>query len=126
MTRDIFPGSAGMSVAAFRDLVTAGTVSGAALLLEHVVLWAEPLRLQPPANYVVGTATLGAALTWWCYRHDCCQAIVAFWGIAGIGGAVVTGAYWTRHVVRQLDARAYEAGAVGAPRGALHIVPRPE
>jgi hypothetical protein len=99
----------------------AGTVSGTALLLEHLALWQEPLRLKPPASYVVGTATLGTALTWWTLRQQCPQAAVAFWGIAGMGGAVVTTAYWLRHVVRQLDARAFQAGTVVAPRWTLSL-----
>jgi hypothetical protein len=110
--------SSNFSRAAFHDLLTAGTVSGTALLVEHLALWQEPLRLKPPASYVVGTATLGTALTWWTLRQQCPQAAVAFWGIAGMGGAVVTTAYWLRHVVRQLDDRAFQAGTVAAPRWA--------
>jgi hypothetical protein len=109
------------SRAAFADLLRAGAVGAAALALEHLALWQEPLRLPPPASYVVGTATLGAALTWWCQRQGCAQAAVAFWGIAGVGGTVVSVAYWARHVARQLDARAFHAGIVAAP----HLTPAP-
>lgn len=106
--------SSSFSRAACSDLLAAGAASGTVLLIEHIALWNEPLRLRPPASYVVGTATLGAAFTWWTLRQHCPQAAVAFWGIAGIGGAVVSAAYWARHVVHQLDDRAFRAGTVAA------------
>lgn len=95
-----------------RDAVVAGSATAGMLLVEHVTLWDEPFRLNRPAAYVVGTATLGVGFTAWAIRHRLHQAAIAWWAIAGIGGVVVISAHWVRRVFDAVDERAFAAGQV--------------
>lgn len=75
------------------NAITAGLGGGVLLLIEHYIFQRGENRLEPPITYVLGTATIGGALTWWAQREQKMEAATAFWLIAGLGGAVVTGAY---------------------------------
>lgn len=77
----------------YTDAIIADGAAGALLLIEHYVFQRGERSLKPPTTYILGTATLGAALTWWAQRRDVPHAGLAFWIISGIGGAVTTGAY---------------------------------
>lgn len=84
---------------AFADLRRAagwGLAAGGALVLQHFALWSQAKRFGgfnrwPP--YVVGTATLGAALTGYAWQTRQARAAGAFWVIALFGGVAVVGAY---------------------------------
>ena len=73
-----------------------GLLAAGALTLEHFALWGRArryggFRRYPP--YIVGTATLGAALTGHCVQQGQARAAAAFWLIAVAGGAAVVASY---------------------------------
>lgn len=86
-----------------RPILTAGLVAGATLITEHVLLWhpRPDKRLTREQGYVIGTATLGAAYSWWALSEGEYRAAAAFWTIAAIGGGAVAAAYEVR---RRLEA----------------------
>lgn len=73
--------------------ISAGLGAATALLIEHYAFQRGERKLEPPVTYILGVATLGTAFTWWAQRHDMDEAALAFWAIAGIGGAATTAAY---------------------------------
>ena len=73
--------------------ISAGLGAAAALLIEHYAFQRGERTLKPPITYILGVATLGTAFTWWAQRHDMDEAALAFWAIAGVGGAATTAAY---------------------------------
>lgn len=85
---------------------------GAMLLAEHVALWAFNKHIPPTAAYTLGTATIGLWLTAWCVIIGFAMAAVAFWVIAGVGGATVITCYWVRAVASDSDGLAFWAGSV--------------
>jgi hypothetical protein len=76
-----------------RDTLLAGTAAAAALLVEHYAFRQHEQTIAPPLTYVVGTATLGLAYTWCCFRQQRPDLALAFWQVAGLGGAAVVAAY---------------------------------
>lgn len=89
------------------DILIWATLAGALLLVEHMAFRDRRWRLTRPQSYVVGTATLGLCQTGWALTTGYGVAAIAFWVIAGVGGAVVVGAYWIegRLAAVQSDAR---------------------
>jgi hypothetical protein len=77
-------------------VLAAGTLAGAALALEHVTLYERISRVEA---YTLGTATIGAGLSWYCIATDQVGPALAFWSISGICGAVVAGAYQLRELL---------------------------
>ena len=75
------------------DAFTAGLASAYALLIEHYTFQHGNRSLKPPVTYILGVATLGTAFTWWAQRNNMNGAALAFWAIAGVGGAATTAAY---------------------------------
>lgn len=106
------------------DATLAAASAAGMLLIEHTVLWRPPFRLSRPASYAVGTATLGTAFSAWVLRHPqapAAQAVLAWWGIALSGGAMVVTAYYVRHIVEQIDQLGLTAGMVaGGPHNGNH------
>jgi hypothetical protein len=82
------------------------------LLVEHVTLWPYKCLPHYTARYVLGTAALGLGLTIWATITDRLIAAVAFWAIAGCGGATVIIAYWVRGQLAKHDREAFTAGQV--------------
>lgn len=66
------------------------------LLLEHLLLWDARDRLPLTARYTLGTAAIGAGVTWTAYRRRELLPALTFWCIAGVGGALVVTAHWLR------------------------------
>lgn len=75
------------------DTVLAGAIAAGALLVEHYAFRQAGQTLTPPLTYVVGTATLGLAYTWCCFRQQRPDLALVFWQVAGMGGAAVVAAY---------------------------------
>jgi len=82
-------------------IIAAGAVAGAALTLEHVLLWHKAIRLEREHAYVLGTATLGIAFAAWALPARQYRALAAAFTIATMGGLPVMAAYWLR---RRLEA----------------------
>jgi hypothetical protein len=81
-----------------RDLLLAGAAAASGLLLEHYALRRNGETIAPPLTYVVGTATIGLAFTWYCVRQQRPDLALAFWSLAGMSGAAVVAAYaWDAH-----------------------------
>lgn len=76
-----------------RDTLLAGVAAAGVLLVEHYAFRQPEHPLPPPLTYVVGTATLGLAYTWCCVRQQRPDLALAFWQVAGMGGAAVVAAY---------------------------------
>lgn len=77
----------------YTDAIIAGSAAAVLLIAEHYAFQRGERSLKPPVSYILGTATLGTALTWWAQRRNIPQAGMAFWLISGIGGAATVGAY---------------------------------
>jgi hypothetical protein len=103
----------------FNEALRIGLGTAGMLLLEHVVLWNQPYRLPRPVAYLVGTATLGCGFSAWAWRRYP-DAVIGYWMIAGICGSAVVGAYWIRHVLHELDRRAYVAGRIAGTAKGWH------
>jgi hypothetical protein len=76
-----------------RPTALASAAAAAALAVEHYAFQGGGRTLKPPLTYVVGLATIGVALTWWCQETDHMDAAWAFWTISGVGGAAVMATY---------------------------------
>jgi hypothetical protein len=103
-------------------MATAGALAAGALVAEHAALWGKRWRLSRPAAYALGTATLGTAFVGWAVQQGEYKAAVAWCVIAGMGGAVVTTAYYVRGRVALSDTAAFDTGyqvgyAEGTRRG---------
>lgn len=99
-----------------------GILAAAVLLLEHLLCWGRPWRLTRPQAYTVGTATLSLCFTGWALTTPDVTgeaAAIAWWIIAGTGGAVVSIAYWVRGRLAEVRERSREAGFTAAQAVAL-------
>jgi len=76
-----------------RETFIAGAIAASALLVEHYAFQRDGQVIAPPLTYVVGTATLGLAYTWCCFRAQRSDLALTFWQVAGMGGAAVMAAY---------------------------------
>jgi hypothetical protein len=77
-------------------VVEGATLTSGLLLLEHVILWDTRDRLPLTARYTLGTAAIGAGVTWAAFRRQELLPALTFWCIAGAGGALVVTAHWLR------------------------------
>lgn len=71
-------------------------LSSALLLTGHITLYGRLSRIE---SYAYGTSALGAGLSWYGIRAGQPGAVVAFWALAGIGGATVAGCYKAREIL---------------------------
>lgn len=75
------------------------TIAAALLLVEHVALWAQPWRLDPPWTYVIGVATLFIGWAAWGMTAagpvSPLDAVVNI-SLVSTSGAVVALAYYVR------------------------------
>jgi hypothetical protein len=72
------------------------TLTTLLLAAEHLLLWGMRDRMHITARYTLGTAAIGAGLTWSALRRKDYAGAAAFWTIAGCGGALVVSAHWLR------------------------------
>lgn len=77
-------------------IVEGATVSSSLLILEHLLLWDVRDRLPLTARYTLGTAAIGAGVTWAALRRHDPIAAITFWCVAGAGGALIVSAHWMR------------------------------
>jgi hypothetical protein len=103
-------------------MAAAGALAAGALAAEHMALWQKRWRLSRPAAYALGTATLSTAFIGWCVAEQEYRAATAWCVIAGMGGAVVTTAYYVRGRLARNDTAAFDTGyqvgyAEGTRRG---------
>jgi hypothetical protein len=77
-------------------IAEAGVLSSALLLTGHITLYGRLSRIE---SYAYGTSALGAGLSWYGIRSGQPGAVVAFWALAGIGGATVAGCYKAREIL---------------------------
>lgn len=96
--------------------VLAGFVGGIIIVVLHLLLWKKHWRLQPPAAYIVGTATIGIVLSVWSALLGLIEPIIGFWVIAGFAGAMDVVAYWYR---ARYQAALDEASTQGFKRGQI-------
>ena len=99
------------------------TLSSSLLILEHLLLWDVRDRLPLTARYTLGTAAIGAGVTWTSLRRNDPIAAVAFWAIAGMGGALIVSAHWMRAQSEQPVDRLLRR-ALGGDNGIRRTPPR--
>lgn len=97
------------------SLLMAAVTVAALIVAEHIALWRAPWRLEPPASYIVGMATVGLGMILWGLAVGQVDAAFAFWILTSAAGMADVGAYWVRGRLAALDRRAYRAGQVAGP-----------
>ena len=85
---------------------------GITLIAEHIGLWRMPWRLNRPASYVVGTATIAAWWSVWCLWIGAALFAVALWVLLIGSGVWIVIAYWLRGVLAKKDDAAFNAGSL--------------
>jgi hypothetical protein len=93
-----------MNQTELQDAIVAGLGAAGVLIAEHYVFQRGDNKLEPPVTYVLGVATLGTAFTWWAQRQRRPSAALAFWVVAGVGGAATTAAYLWDMFTERADA----------------------
>ena len=79
------------------EAITEGaTLSSGILLAQHALLWDRRDRLPITARYTLGTAAIGAGVTWTAVRRNDPIAAITFWCVAGAGGMLIISAHWLR------------------------------
>jgi hypothetical protein len=94
------------------SLTLAAAFTAVLILIEHIALWSAPWRLEPPASYIVGTATIGLGVLLYCAQEHRWEAALVFWCVAGAAGATDVAAYWVRARLALRDAVSFQAGQV--------------
>lgn len=113
----------GYHVDEFTPIIISATISTCLLLIEHLVCWfwlpARKLAYGP--RYTLGTLALGLGMVVWGVLTDRLISAVAFFTIAGSGGALVVAAYWLIATWLQeidgVDKRAFLAGTIAKDEG---------
>lgn len=103
-----------------------GFLAAVVLLLEHLLCWGRPWRLTRPQAYTVGVATLGLCFSGWAMTTPGVTgeaAVIAWWVIAAMSGAVISSAYWLRGRMAEIKERSKEAGFTAAQAVALSEEP---
>jgi hypothetical protein len=91
-------------------ILTGSIVALALLFAEHVALWPYQERLHQVARYVIGTATIGIGVTLTAALLNVWLIAIAFWCVAGPGGALIVSLWWARGIdAARIDA-ATDAG----------------
>ena len=96
-------------------LIIWSLVTALLLLAEHIALWRKPWRLTRPQAYSLGTATIALGYTGWAWSFGVLGAAIALWVVIIVSGIVVSGAYYVRRVLADLDRQAFKAGQVAGP-----------
>lgn len=76
-------------------------LSACVLLIEHIVLWPYQHQITKQKAYVIGVATIGLGILLSAALLGDWRIAIAFGCVSGLGGAVVTGAYWYREIEEQ-------------------------
>lgn len=94
------------------NIAESGTLAAALLLAGHVGLYDKLSRIEA---YAYGTSAIGAGLTHYCLRSDQADAAMAFWLLAGLGGATVAACYKAREILREERQQGMLAGGLTWP-----------
>lgn len=98
-------------------------LSSTILLFEHVMLWDVRDRMHITARYTLGTAAIGAGVTWAALRRGDPLAAITFWCVAGAGGALVVSAHWLRAMHEQPADRLLRRALGGTHNGVRRTPP---
>ncbi len=103
------------------ELIICTLGSAATLLAEHAMLWNKPWKLNRPAAYSVGTATLAFWFFLWSVWIGYPVVGIGFLYLAGLSGSTVIVAYWVRGRLNRLDKYSRRAGAASKPLSQARI-----
>ncbi len=105
-------------------IIEGAALSSTILLAEHTLLWDKRNLIPITARYTLGTAAIGAGVTWAAMRRNDPIAAITFWCIAGAGGVLVVSAHWLRAQSEQPVDRLLRRALGGSGNGFRGTSPR--